>query len=216
MSDIFKVYKNSAWEEPNDVKKYSGSAWESCDSVKRYKDGAWTEIWSGKEYVSISQSTLPSSTILGRVTGSEENMPDDAYGIWHLGDSTCKSTSIFFEVPVDTIIPGTTNLITVDFDYDGLLSYYNSAGTGYTRSVGTVLVVYRANTSANASSVTAVSSINTDGWEHSYSYFYCANLAMLQLKFTFASTSISSSYSPNWIFDIGNLYINGKRYYMPK
>lgn len=215
MSNIFKVYKSSAWQEPEDVKKYSNSAWESCDSVKRYKDGAWTEIWSGKEYLTIFNSTLPSDTTTGRVFGSSELTPDDAYGIWHFGNSDCRNKSIAFSVPLT--IPGTINLIKVDFDYYGLV-IRETNGSMKTSTVGSVDIIYTSATTGESSTHTAVTSINTDDWTHCYTYFYSypSKLAQVLIQFKFASSNINSAYDPQWNFNMGNLVINGKRYYMPK
>lgn len=79
MSNIFKVYKSSAWQEPEDVKKYNSSAWESCESVKRYKDGAWTEIWSSLKFTG-SKNTM--------TTGYGGLGSDSTYGecLWYYAE----------------------------------------------------------------------------------------------------------------------------------
>lgn len=213
MSNIFKVYKSSAWQEPEDVKKYSSSAWEGCESVKRYKDGAWTEIWSAMELMQIESCTLVNgalSTYYGNTM----------FGFDLFADQDQRYGSLYSTGSLVFIIYGSWSNPTVSMDYYGGLNYLRSYDSNifYQRPFGTLSIGYQCGgTSAGSLGTTTLGSTDsTDG------YYYLADGTISKTISKSGVTAIRLTITPtNYVgyrinasneLRIFNLYIDGVQY----
>lgn len=198
----FDKYKDGAWQEPEDtVRRYANGAWDECESAKRYVSGAWEEIWVAMQYMAQLNNTLPSGVIAGYITGASI---DKGWGIWYFESGSTGSGSVTYYLEGDFVSP------TISFDYDGFFSYTNGSGEKVYASVGKV-DLYERLTDGVEIYTTLLSSIKvTDGYK-SYSSGSYNTVNRIGIRFTFSNYGLSSSLSPQYLFNIYNILIDGKQ-----
>lgn len=168
-------------------------------AVEKCVDGAWKEIWSAVKYMKELANTLPSGVTVGYVTGSASDR--QGWAIWYF-DGNTGSGSVTYYLDGEFVNP------TVSFDYDGFFAYTPS-GTQTYATVGKI-DLYTRTTSGAESYTAAVSAVNVTEGQESFSTTLSGTFDRVGIRFTFNNWNVNSSMSPQYLFNIWNILINGK------
>jgi len=199
---MFDKNSNGAWQEPEDtVRKYELGAWEECEFARRVISGAWENVWEAIRYMSQMNNTLKSGTIVGYVQGTSSGK-NDGWGIWYFESGNTGSGSVTYYLDGDFTNP------TISFDYDGFFSSLIGGEFRYA-SVGS-LEVYTRTTSGSESYASAVSSINVPDGHQNYSTTLNGTFNRVGFRFKFQNWNVGSDMSPQYLFNIYNILIDGK------
>ena len=196
---MFDKYSNGAWQEPEDtVRKNVNGAWEECEFARRVISGAWENVWEAIKYMSQQNNTLPSGATVGYVTGGST---DKGWGIWYFGGDT-GSGSVTYYLDGSFVNPS------ISFDYDGFFVFFPNGNFNYA-TVGK-LELYTRTTSGAESYTSAVNTINVQEGYENYSTTLNGNFNRVGFRFTFQNWNVQDSYSPQYMFNIYNILIDGK------
>lgn len=198
----FKSYKSDAWEDPEINRRYEADAWTDCEFAKRYISDAWEEVWTAIKWMKVINDTLISGTIAGHITNTSDGQ--EGWGIWYFDGGDNGGGSATYYVEGDFTNPS------ISFDYDGFFGY--TPGGTYTQAQVGKIDVYTRTTSGTESYTSAVSAVKVpDGYE-SYSTTLSGNFDRVGFRFTFMNWgSGTDSYGPQYLFNIYNILIDGKR-----
>ena len=196
----FDKYKDGAWQEPDDtVKRYADGAWQEAESAKRYISGAWTEVWEAIKYMSQMNNTLPSGSIVGAVTGGDSDR--EGWAIWFFeGDNDGGSVTYFLDG--EFVNPS------ISFDYDGFFSFTPNGTLTYS-SVGK-LEVYTRTADGTESYTIADNSVEKVEGVDSFSTTLNGTFNRVGFRFTFTNWNVSADMTPQYLFNIWNIVIDGK------
>ena len=98
--------------------------------------------------------------------------------------------------------------MTISFDYDGWFGYTPSGN--YIQSQVGKLEVYTRSTSGAESYIVTDSTVKVTEGTESYSTTLNGNFNRVGFRFTFQNWNVQDSYSPQYMFNIYNILIDGK------
>lgn len=126
-----KIYKDGAFQDVGTLRRNVGGAWADCDAAYKYEDGVWKEVWSVMDKFSLF--ALPqkgfgnvndngrSMTFFQSTNGASATLPNSGY--------------------IDIRIDGEWHNPTIEFAWEGGLTYWNTSYTrGYTNIAGEISV----------------------------------------------------------------------------
>lgn len=197
-----RTYVSNAWEDIEDLPVAVNGARESADCARIYKNNAWEDVWNSIIDMIQLNNTLPSGAIVGRVQGSASD--SDGWAIWYFENGNTGGGSVTYYIEGDFVNP------TISFDYDGFFSYMPNGNMQYA-SVGK-LDIYTRDTSAYNREVyePVISGINVQEGEEHFEKTISGSYNRIGFRFTFNNWNVSSSYGPQYLFNIWNILIDGK------
>ena len=196
----FNKYANGAWQEAETANRYADGAWQECEVAHRHINGAWEEVWVAIKYMSETNYSLPSGAVVGYSSGDEMGK-HGGWSIWYF-DGNTGGGSVTYYLEGEFVNP------TISFDYDGFFMYTPGGNMTYA-SVGKI-DLYSRSTSGAENYISAIDSIQVSEGHKSYSTGFNGILDRVGFRFTFQNWNISASMNPQYLFNIYNIFIDGK------
>lgn len=194
----FNKYANGAWEEPETTSRHADGAWQECEFANRYVSGAWETVWEAIRYMSQQNNTLPSGSIVGYVTGANGR----GWGIWYFESGNTGGGSVTYYLDGEFTNPS------ISFDYDGFFMSTASGGIINYATVGKLDICTR-DTSGQTLYSNIVSSINIQEGVKNFSGTFNGTYNRVGIRFTFQNWNVSADLSPQYMFNIYNILIDG-------
>lgn len=200
----FKIPKNNTRTDPEIVKRYDSASdtWVDCQFAKRYDTASksWIEIWTAVKWMSQMNNTLKSGTIAGTISDTGHGK---GWAIWYFNGGDNDGGSVTYYLDGNFVNP------IISFDYDGWFGY--TPGDTYTQTTVGRLDLYTRSTSGAEDYTSALSSIKVVDGTENYSTTLNGTFNRVGYKFTFQNWgSGTDAYSPQYLFNMYNLLIDGK------
>ena len=198
---MFDKYKNGAWQEPeNTVQRNASGAWTECEFARREISGAWENVWEAIQYMSELNYSLPSGSIVGYISSTSADK--EGWAIWYFESGDTDGGSVTYYIDGEFTNPS------ISFDYDGFFGYMNNGTQSYS-SVGSLDIYTRSTGGAENYTKTLDTIRVTEGYE-SYSTTLNGIFNRVGFRFKFQNWNVSTNMSPQYLFNIYNILIDGK------
>lgn len=160
---MFDIYKNSAWQSPDNVQRPESGARRNADSAKRYKEGAWQELWADVKFMIKKSDDITTGLLQIENDGlsfnyfkfATKNMNGSIIGTLSGGGT------IVFYVEGEWVNP------TINFEWEGGFIYYANNETYQIRvSAGDISIYTRTPSGTESTQMavqTAGSTLNGEG-----------------------------------------------------